>query len=95
LLGSDSFLELNSWYRYESLIQMTSFAIALREPNTEEDVIQQNSLFTPPANIKILNFPNCPISSTEIRKNIKNGTLNPDWIPKEVAKYIQENQLYT
>ncbi|QRN41266.1 MAG: nicotinate (nicotinamide) nucleotide adenylyltransferase [Neisseriaceae bacterium] len=94
LLGSDSFLELDSWYRYEYLIQMTSFAIALRSPNTEKDIVKKNNTFITPANIKILNIPKCPTSSTKIREGIKNKAINPQWLPKEVEKYIRENKLY-
>ena len=46
------------------------------------------------ANIRIVEIPPVDVSSSEIRKNIKNGISIKGLIDEKVLNYIKENNLY-
>lgn len=93
--GADLIFELHKWKSYDELLKEVCFVIANRAPYMSDElykkVLYYNEKYD--VNIKILkNFKLINLSSSEIRKNIlENKSLK---IPKKVAQYIIENNLY-
>ncbi len=88
IMGSDSFENLPRWKNYKWLLQ--NFPIYIyRRPNHE-------SLTSYPEAKKIiaLDAPLLPISSTDIRKNIKEGKSIRYWVPESVREEIERNGYY-
>jgi len=99
LVGSDMFLYLEHWHRYEELLGMCVFVVAYRQNNgkdaAEVSELREN-LLSRGHKVELLENAAFEISSTEIREKIKNGKidnmrgcLNPG-----VLDYIKERRIY-
>lgn len=89
LIGADAFAEINLWRRWKDVASKVEFIVVSR-PGAE------NTYATTPegASVHWLADLNIPISSTRIRKAIRDGDASPDGLPPEVAAHIRENWLY-
>lgn len=85
IMGSDSFQNLSKWKNYEQLIKNYSFYIYLR-PGFDVE--------SPAENISILNAPLLEISSTSLRKAIKEGKSIRYLLPENVREEIERNRYY-
>lgn len=83
IMGTDQWNVLESWSRYEYLIQSLHFIIVERQEPVKNKT--QTTFNT-------LSF-NQKISSTEIRKSINECSSTKN-LPKAVSDFIKENQLY-
>jgi nicotinate-nucleotide adenylyltransferase len=86
ILGSDNIDSLPKWKNYEVLLN-----------NYEVYCYQRGGEAAPNfshKNIHIFSFPQMDISSTYIRKCVKEGHNIAYLVPKEVANYIEEMHLY-
>ena len=95
--------EIETWMEYKTLFKLTSFAIINRpgfpmrediEPmsliaNEETDTLQDK-----PA-VYYFHAPKWNISSSEIRKQLKNGSDGGHWIHPNVLAYIRKHKLYS
>ena len=86
IIGSDSFQNLERWKNYEQLVANYSF-IVYRRPGFE---IKE----TYGARISIMNAPLLEISSTFVRKQIKEKKSVRYLLPDAVHKSIEENRYY-
>lgn len=93
--GADLIFELHKWKEYKKLLKEVKFIIANRPPYKSDDLQEKVDYFNSKLNadISILeNFTLMDLSSSEIRNNIlENNSLK---IPKKVAQYIVDNNLY-
>jgi nicotinate-nucleotide adenylyltransferase len=87
VLGSDSFRNMNRWKNFEQLISRYSFVVYNR-PGFE---IENNY----GASVIILDAPLLQISSTFIRKQVKEKKSIKYLVPQQVEEYIQANRYYT
>lgn len=99
ILGSDSFIELDTWHDYKRLLQLCEFIIINR--GTEHDELQQSlqkletiTQLNLRDRIHFAHAPYLPISSTEIRTAIGAGRSVSNWILPEVQAYIKKHELY-
>ncbi len=96
ILGADSLSELKDFKNPDEIVDNCRIAVSVRgnEDNTGlEDLIKMyKERFH--ADISVFNTVNIDISSTEIRKCVKDGEDISGLVPKAVAKYIYENGLY-
>lgn len=86
ILGSDAAKELSSWYQAEELVKECEFVVAKRE-GSEIEISQQKQ-------IHVIETPKIEISSTEIRRRIKEGKSVKYLIPEAVEAYIRKENLY-
>ncbi len=87
LLGSDSFLSLKGWKRFKELIKIAKFIVATRggdEVERIESFGRENSI-----NFKVFPFRRIDISSTYIRRRIKEGKSVRYLVPDEVYKFLR------
>ena len=96
IVGSDSLLSMESWHKGTDLLREYSFILAPRPGfctiKTGEKLKELQEKYG--TEIKVLNNKPVDISSTEIKKALKEGKRIGQYIPKPVADYINENGLY-
>ncbi|MBP2098274.1 nicotinate-nucleotide adenylyltransferase [Enterococcus rivorum] len=84
IIGGDMVEYLPKWYKIDELITLVQF-VGIRRPNY--------GVITPYP-IMWVDVPQMDISSSLIRKNIKNGCSTRYLLPDSVIKYIHEKGLY-
>ena len=99
LIGSDMFLYLEHWHKYQELLEMCTFTVAFRNHDdaseVSEDLKMRDSLTGRGYKIEMLYNTPFEISSTEIRKKIKSGDLSyENYVSPEVLGYIKERKIY-
>ena len=96
LMGSDMFLSLESWYRYDDLKKLTIFCAAARNLEDRKlleqhaEKLEQNGAKAIVVDIDIID-----ISSAQIREKIMFGENCAEFLPKEVEKIVSEKKLYS
>jgi nicotinate-nucleotide adenylyltransferase len=99
IVGADVVPEIPTWKNYKKLLKICKFVVVNRPGYIETGVrCQVSSVRTKIADytkdfIKI-KIPGIDISSTEIRKRIRNGKTINHFVPERVGKYIREKGLY-
>lgn len=95
IVGSDMFLCFDKWKDYKNIFEICNIITAARDydqyqkltEKKEEFAQYKNKIFVEQINI-------FPVSSTQIRKMIKNGENTQDLLDEKVKKYITENNIY-
>lgn len=89
LLGSDSLLEISSWKGGEKLFRLCSFIVGIRE-NFPAEKLKKEWL----EKVEVLEGKIPDISSTLIRRLIRENKPVDEFLPKTVIDYIQKYNLY-
>jgi nicotinate-nucleotide adenylyltransferase len=100
IIGTDQVDSFTKWKNWKEIVSEFRLTIVPRTSWEKakkklEDIIKQ---ITVPKNIISIDkkiFPPIYISSTAIRKKIKEKNSLANFVPKKVVKYIIENNLYT
>ena len=96
IMGSDSFVQIESWKNYREIFNQTALIIAQR-PDTDEILLGELiNKYKRAMNAEILKSKHKPMaySSTEIRERVKKGLSIRYMVPPEVEDYIYEKGLY-
>lgn len=92
IIGTDAFLEIESWYKSDELKKLVKFIVFARDNNINnaklEDLKEKGYEYI------IAKMPFLDISSSEIRQKINQNIDIYDIVPKEAADYIIKNGLY-
>lgn len=96
IIGSDSLFAIESWKCPDKILQACTLLVACRE-NTDLDNLQKqiqylNSKYA--CQIQLLQMPLLEISSSVIRKRVKQNKNIKYLVSNSVRKYIKCNQLY-
>lgn len=98
LLGSDSLLQLHTWKKWQTLVNQTHIAVAAREGDNIAQAPRELHGWIGSAlqngSLHLLQTPMYNISSTEIRRRIRNGEPVSGLIDPRVENYIARNRLY-
>jgi len=86
IMGSDSFQNLHKWKNYEVIIKNYSIYVYIRSGFKAENNIG--------ANLHVLDAPLLQLSSTQIRKYIKEGKSVRYMIPDKVLEEIEKGGYY-
>jgi nicotinate-nucleotide adenylyltransferase len=87
VLGADAFAEITLWRRWQDVIGLVEFIVVSR-PGFEPGKAPAE------ARVHRLGGIAVPVSSTEIRKRLRDGGDLDDWLPAAVLSYIRERGLY-
>ena len=91
-IGTDAFSNIETWYKIDKLKDMLNFLVFSRESNFDphkfDELKQKGFVF------QIMKMPFKDISSTEIRKKLKNGEDFSTLVDKNVVKYIYEHEIF-
>ncbi len=96
IMGADSMLTLDRWYKGEELLRSFSFAVSSR-PGYENDELHKSiskyrNLYC--ADITILLSTMLYLSATEVRNAISTGNDAEKLLDPSVFEYIKEHNLY-
>ncbi|MEY8365028.1 nicotinate-nucleotide adenylyltransferase [Anaerovoracaceae bacterium 41-7] len=96
ILGTDSFLSLETWYKGADLLREFPFVVGVRPGYKESETIEMVEKVRRcyDAKIKILHNKILEVSSTEIKENIKAGKSIRSLVPFPIERYIHEHRLY-
>jgi nicotinate-nucleotide adenylyltransferase len=96
IVGADVLYDLSKWKDYELVFKECEFIAALRPGSGIEDFEGHIEYLKTKyqAKIKKAYIPLIDISSTEIRKRVKEGRSIKYLVPESVENYIKENKLY-
>lgn len=92
IIGSDAFIQIESWYKTEKLKDLVDFILFIRDNNLDETKFEvlKNKGYS----YILMKMPFIDISSSKIRLNCKNGTEINSLVPAKVAEYIKKHDLY-
>lgn len=97
ILGLDNIYEICRWKDSHQLIMENHFLLVLRK-NVSLDSNRINQIYTPDEVLQLtqnmLDFYPPNISSSEIKKMIKEGQSIVPFVGKDIAHYIMERRLY-
>ncbi|GFI01382.1 nicotinate-nucleotide adenylyltransferase [Lachnospiraceae bacterium 64-25] len=96
ILGADNLLTLESWKNPDYILQNCIVAAAVRGTGTEMrlEKIASHLIYEYQADIRILPARYMDLSSSEIRKRLKEGKSVRYMLPNKVYEYIETNRLY-
>ncbi len=87
LIGMDQANIMYKWERWEELINLIPFLIM-----TRGDYLKADWFLKPPH--RYVRVTGTDISSSKIRRSIKDGTLDPKYLTPNTLTYIKEHELY-
>lgn len=99
IMGSDSFLELETWREYQRLLQLCDFIIinrgGVREAlKSKLEQLERALQLSISHSIHFAKTSHLPVSSTEIRSAVQQGRRVHAWLPAGVEEYIKKHSLY-
>lgn len=96
IFGADCLFTIEDWKYPERIFSNAHIVAAFRNGASTGDMLEKANELTRKynANITLLPFWNLEISSTEIRKRIKEGKSIDFLVPDEVISYIKQEGLY-
>lgn len=96
IVGADSFINLDKWKFPGRILRAASLAVLVRDDVSEDFLSAKAEDYKRIFNAKVffLHAPQIDISSTNIKKMIKNGESVQDLLAPSVYSYIKEHKLY-
>lgn len=96
ITGADAVLELLTWYKIHELLALCKFIAVTRQgfnkQELEQNIEEISSKYG--GDIIYIEMPLLAISSTDIKKRLRNGKPIKYLLPEAVEDYIEENGLY-
>jgi nicotinate-nucleotide adenylyltransferase len=95
-MGGDSFFQLEDWYHPEVVMQYVDLLVFSRNGVEQEQMAERQNYLTQKyhARIHLLEMRESPVSSSEIRRHIRDNQSIRGMVPAVVEEYIQQNHLY-
>ena len=92
IIGTDAFIQIESWYQTDKLKELVHFILFLRENNFDETPFLK--LKEKGYDYTLMPMPFKDISASEIREKARQNMDICDIVPLEVAEYIKNNNVY-
>jgi nicotinate-nucleotide adenylyltransferase len=100
IIGSDMFLIFDRWYRYNEILETCTVCVEARENEDKISELEKYAKEHLNIDVKtsdrviIANVKPYPVSSTEIRRKIKDGRGVKRLLGEKVSEYIKNRGLY-
>lgn len=95
IMGADSLFQIERWRQPEKIFSFSKIVCAVRDDYDIDKIMQKGKqLNILGADIIYLNIPKIDISSTDIRAKVKKQLSIKEYVPGNVADYIQQEHLY-
>lgn len=96
IIGADTLYSIDSWKNPEIIFDNTTLICSVRDGNSIEDLENQKSFLINKYNAKIIlmDTPEVQISSTSIRRLLKENKSCKYYLHDKCIQYIKENKLY-
>ncbi len=92
IIGTDAFKKIDTWYEADKLKELVNFIVFVRE--NELDNKKYRELKEKGYNFTFAKMDFQDISSSDIRKNIREGNDISKFVTDKVKGYIEQNGLY-
>jgi len=93
IIGTDAFLNIESWYQPKELVKLANFIILARNGSPDAERIIKN-IKLKGIEYTILETPIVEVSASFIRKRIRSGKSIKYLVAEPVRKYIEDYDLY-
>ena len=93
LMGSDSLLQFASWREPEVILELASLAVALR-PGDDREAVAAAVRRWGPERVRLLDMPPLGISSTDVRRRVREGLPIRYLVPAAVEDLIRRQHLF-
>ena len=90
IIGTDNTRDLSSWHDPDSILEMCTVVSGSRIIDTPDGASDAVA-----ARVLVLDTPVIDISSTEIRRRVRDGLPIHSMVPDKVASHIQARRLYS
>ena len=96
IVGSDQFLNLESWYKGKDILESFQVILASRPGYMESEIEQKVQRYTATYGtaVRVLKEEMPDISSTMIKEKLKAGSPITGLVPDKIEQYINEHGLY-
>lgn len=97
IMGADSLFEIETWHEPDVIMSDCVILAAMRN-HTPDDLFKNQMSYLIDkyhADIRFLNIPDLALSSSEIRRRVRNHQSIRFMVPESVRAYIEEHQLYS
>ncbi len=96
IVGADSIDYMDHWHCPEIIFQNAVILAAGRCTQTEERFLQTIDFLKKKysADIRVLDMPQVPVSSSQMREMLSRGEDVAEWMPNGVMEYIRRERLY-
>ncbi len=94
IIGADSLLEMHTWYHPERIIELARLIVAPRLGRSFHLAQLEKSLPGLSRRVLTIQTPLLEISSTDLRRRVREGKSIKYYLPEEVEAYIFEHGLY-
>ena len=95
IMGEDNLKSLHKWKNYEAILAHHEIYVYPRIETKDQNTSEEKDLdFKNHPKVNLINAPVVEISSTFIRKNIKEGKNVQALLPAKVWEYIDHNNFY-
>lgn len=94
LVGSDMLLSFESWFEYGKILEKSVLAAFSRNGEDMDELLKMSEKLSEYGKCVVVNADAVTISSSEIRKMIKNNGDLSCYLNRKVVKYIILNKLY-
>lgn len=95
MVGSDMLLTFDTWFRYEDILKNAVLAAVSRNGNDFDELYKMTEKLSDLGRIVVINNDAITISSSKIRKMIKNNEDISCYLNGKVVKYIILKNLYS
>jgi nicotinate-nucleotide adenylyltransferase len=94
ILGGDQAAALASWHEPEKVLERATVAVFERASWGRNAIVIKIGRLTGARNVRYLDMPMIQVSSSGIRRRVREGTPIRYLVPDNVASYIEEKALY-
>ncbi len=96
IIGADSLFSIEKWVYPEKLLKTCILLAAYRNGKGTQEMLSQIHYLARKyeCDIRLMNTPDVKVSSSDIRKRIKEGLPISEFVPEAVEKYIAEKHLF-
>lgn len=94
LMGADMLLTFDQWFRWQDILFMSRAAAVTRGAGELEALREKARILSPEGRIDVIAASPLPMSSTDIRQKIREGSDPSALLPEKVWSYICRHELY-
>ena len=96
IIGADSLMYIDKWHKADLFLHQCTLLVSRRAGSADDEINAQYEYLTDMlgADILFMDMELMPLSSSDIRKRIRDGRSVKGMLPDSVIKYIIKNDLY-
>ncbi len=95
IVGGDMALSLPTWHEPAAILGLAKLAVAERSGMPRAVVLAEVRRVACGEDVRFLDMQRLDVSSSEVRRSVRDGRQIRDLVPQAVADYIEERRLYT